>query len=81
MAAENIRIGVLDMRQGVYDKAVAYFLRALDISEKNKNVFGQLEANLTLGEIYMRQGKFDIALKYYHLAEKLNSQLPPLTCR
>lgn len=75
-AATIIRLGVVELRKGNYDKAIGYFIQSLKVAELSNNTAGRMEAYLTLAEGYMGQHKFETALKYLHLAESINNTIP-----
>lgn len=52
LAAVLVRLGVVGKRKGNYDKALAYFMKALTISEKNKHQLGMLEGRVVFAEAY-----------------------------
>ncbi|WP_158828556.1 ATP-binding protein [Mucilaginibacter lacusdianchii] len=76
IGVETVRLGVVELRKGKYDKAIGYFLQALKVAEKSKNVAGKMEAYLTLAEGYMGQRKYEVAIKYLTIAEGLDKTLP-----
>ncbi|MBV7532562.1 tetratricopeptide repeat protein [Chitinophaga sp. sic0106] len=75
-ASTEIRIGVVHLRNGNYDKAIAEFLKALKISETSKDKFGIMEAYYNISWVYLDQLKNEQALEYLKLAESYNEQLP-----
>ncbi|SHM73079.1 Two-component sensor histidine kinase, contains HisKA and HATPase domains [Chitinophaga jiangningensis] len=75
-ASTEIRIGVVYLRNGNYDKAIAEFLKALKISEGVKDKFGIMEAYYNISWVYLDQLKNEQALEYLKLAESYNEQLP-----
>ncbi len=76
IASTLIRLGVVEKRQGNFDKALAYYIQTLDISETNGNKLGMLEARVVLSEVYFSLDDFENSLKNLQIAEKLNDKLP-----
>jgi signal transduction histidine kinase len=76
MATETIRLGVVELRKGNYDKAIGYFLGALRISEQINDQFGIMEGNTTVAEGYMGQREYATALHYLKRAEKVDATIP-----
>lgn len=76
VASSMIRLGVVYLRNGSFDKAIQFFLDALRISEKNGDRFGMMEANQCIGWAFQDQKKFQVALGYLNTADSINRLLP-----
>lgn len=76
VASSMIRLGVVFLRNGSFDKAIQFFLDALRISEKNGDRFGMMEANQCMGWAFQDQKKFTVALGYLNTADSINRLLP-----
>lgn len=76
VASSMIRLGVVFLRNGSFDKAIRFFLDALQISEKNGDRFGMMEANQCIGWAFQDQKKFAVALGYLNTADSINRLLP-----
>lgn len=76
VASSMIRLGVVFLRNGSFDKAIQFFLDALRISEKNGDRFGMMEANQCIGWAFQDQKKFTVALGYLNTADSINRLLP-----
>ncbi|MGA0557095.1 tetratricopeptide repeat protein [Larkinella sp. VNQ87] len=75
-ATVTIRIGVVELRNGNYDKAIQYFLQALKTSEEQQDLFGQMEAHYSISWAHLDQKNYEQALRYLKLAEQFNERLP-----
>lgn len=76
IASALIRLGVVKLRNGNYDKAIEDFLNALRNSELIKDKYGMMEANYSISWAYLDQQKNELALQYLTIAEKYNQQIP-----
>jgi two-component sensor histidine kinase len=76
IATATIRLGVVQLRNGNYDKAIGDFLDALKISEETDDKFGLMEANYNISWAYLDQHKYEPALQYLKIAEQFNQLLP-----
>ncbi|NCD72345.1 tetratricopeptide repeat-containing sensor histidine kinase [Mucilaginibacter agri] len=76
IASTLIRLGVVKLRNGNYDKAIDDFLNALRNSELVKDKYGMMEANYSISWAYLDQHKDQPALQYLITAEGFNQQLP-----
>ncbi|RYG17507.1 MAG: tetratricopeptide repeat protein, partial [Chitinophagaceae bacterium] len=76
VAAILIRLAVVERRKGNFDKALAYALDALKLSEHNKHSLGILEGRVVLAETFYDLADYQNALKNLKIAEKIESQIP-----
>jgi two-component system, sensor histidine kinase PdtaS len=76
IAKSKIRLGVVFLRNGSFDKAIQIFLDALGIAEKSADRFGMMEANQCIGWAFQDQKKFSVALGYLNTADSINQLLP-----
>lgn len=75
-ASTLIRLGVVELRKGNYDRASARFLDALRVSESANDLAGIMEANITMAEVFIKQEEYQDALRYLKIAEGLDKKLP-----
>lgn len=76
MESALIRLGVVDLRNGQYDKAVDRFLESLRMAETNKHLYGMMEANYSISWAYLDRKDYENALIYLKLADSYNTRLP-----
>lgn len=76
IASARIRLGVVELRNGKYDKAGEYFYAALADAEKNNIPFRKMEACYSISWAFLDQRKYPQALEYLKKAEQLADSLP-----
>ena len=58
-------LGVLYLNKGLFEKSLAYNVKALDLNAKDTESYFNLALN------YQKLGQFELAIKYYHHSLKL----------
>jgi len=70
-----IYIGIIYYFKGAYDKAVEYYIQALEIRENLGNKAGIAKCYNNIGVVHWRQGNYDKAIEYYNQALKIYKEL------
>lgn len=76
VATVTIRLGVVALRNGNYDKAIGQFLQALKLAESSRDTFGLMEANYNISWAHLDQDHYELALQYLRIADGFNQRLP-----
>jgi signal transduction histidine kinase len=76
LASTFVRLGVVEKRKGNFDKALAYFFKALKLSEQRQDKLGMLEGRVVLAETYYGIGEYKNALENLSVADKIDQQIP-----
>lgn len=78
------RMARVNLRQGKFDKANAYYDTVKMLHEKTKNEYGLAESILGKGRVYLRKGSFDEAsnliLESLSIAKRINARVLEIEC-
>ena len=60
--------GLVNKKQGNYDKAVEYYLSAIDVFEENNDDYRRIHNVNNIGSLLIRVGGYDVAIEYLQKA-------------
>jgi len=69
------QIGTIYYSQNNNDKALEYYIKALNVNEKINYLEGQAIMNINIGNVYKNKGNFYKSLEYYLKALKISEKI------